>query len=515
MGGTPRILKSGRHQSEVFREIWRSVNATGQWRGELWNRRKSGEIYPQWLTISVVRGSDEQITHYVAVFSDISTLKVAQEKIDFLAYHDSLTRLPNRILLRDRLEHALMRARREKGTLALLFFDLDRFKSVNDTLGHTVGDELLIDVGNCISRLIRASDTLARLGGDEFVLLMEDETDVRQVTTVARKMLDVFSTPRTVGGHALTVTASIGIARYPDDGDDADTLLKHADLAMYEAKSQGRNTYQFFSQDLTTGTLERLVMESALRGAVARKELVLHYQPQIDFADGSLAGAEALVRWQHPELGLVPPGRFIPLAEEMGIIGEIGEWVLNEACRQMVAWAVEGFEVPLVAVNLSARQIDRDQIVEITAGALQRNGLAAERLELEVTESMIMREPERALDVLDGLRALGVALAIDDFGTGYSSLAYLRRLPLNRLKVDQSFVSDIGHDTNGEAIIRAVIALARSLGLSAVAEGVETQAQAAFLRAEGCDIGQGYLYDKPMPAASLRASWGRGRKAAD
>ncbi|PKO49653.1 MAG: diguanylate cyclase, partial [Betaproteobacteria bacterium HGW-Betaproteobacteria-21] len=283
----------------------------------------------------------------------------------------------------------------------------------------------------------------------------------------------------------------------------------------YEAKSQGRNTYQFFSQDLTTGTLERLVMESALRGAVARKELVLHYQPQIDFADGSLAGAEALVRWQHPELGLVPPGRFIPLAEEMGIIGEIGEWVLNEACRQMVAWAVEGFEVPLVAVNLSARQIDRDQIVEITAGALQRNGLAAERLELEVTESMIMREPERALDVLDGLRALGVALAIDDFGTGYSSLAYLRRLPLNRLKVDQSFVSDIGHDTNGEAIIRAVIALARSLGLSAVAEGVETQAQAAFLRAEGCDIGQGYLYDKPMPAASLRASWGRGRKAAD
>lgn len=515
VGGNPRILKSGRHHSEFYREIWRSVNATGQWRGELWNRRKSGEIYPQWLTISVVRGSDEQITHYVAVFSDISTLKVAQEKIDFLAYHDSLTRLPNRILLRDRLEHALMRARREKGALALLFFDLDRFKSVNDTLGHTVGDELLIDVGNCISRLIRASDTLARLGGDEFVLLMEDETDVRQVTTVARKMLDVFSTPRTVGGHALTVTASIGIARYPDDGDDADTLLKHADLAMYEAKSQGRNTYQFFSQDLTTGTLERLVMESALRGAVARKELVLHYQPQIDFADGSLAGAEALVRWQHPELGLVPPGRFIPLAEEMGIIGEIGEWVLNEACRQMVAWAAEGFEVPLVAVNLSARQIDRDQIVEITAGALQRNGLAAERLELEVTESMIMREPERALDVLDGLRALGVALAIDDFGTGYSSLAYLRRLPLNRLKVDQSFVSDIGHDTNGEAIIRAVIALARSLGLSAVAEGVETQAQAAFLRAEGCDIGQGYLYDKPMPAASLRASWGRGRKAAD
>ncbi|PKO60030.1 MAG: sensor domain-containing diguanylate cyclase [Betaproteobacteria bacterium HGW-Betaproteobacteria-13] len=515
VGGNPRILKSGRHESEFYRDIWRSVNATGQWRGELWNRRKSGEIYPQWLTISVVRDSDELITHYVAVFSDISTLKVAQEKIDFLAYHDSLTRLPNRILLRDRLEHALMRARRDDGGLALLFFDLDRFKSVNDTLGHTVGDELLIDVGSRISRLIRSSDTLARLGGDEFVLLMEDETDVRQVTTVARKMLDIFSSPRTVGGHALTVTASIGIARYPDDGEDADTLLKHADLAMYEAKSQGRNTYQFFSQDLTSGALERLVMENALRGAVVRKELVLHYQPQIDFTGGGLAGVEALVRWQHPELGLVSPGRFIPLAEEMGIIGEIGEWVLNEACRQMVAWDTEGFEVPLIAVNLSARQIDRDQIVQITDSALRRSGLAADRLELEVTESMIMREPERALGVLEGLRALGVALAIDDFGTGYSSLAYLRRLPLNRLKVDQSFVNDIGCDANGEAIIRAVIALARNLGLRTVAEGVETQSQSEFLRTEGCDIGQGYLYDRPLPAASLRAGWGQGRKVAD
>jgi diguanylate cyclase (GGDEF)-like protein/PAS domain S-box-containing protein len=515
LGGNPRILKSGRHGAEFYRDIWRSVNATGQWRGELWNRRKCGELYPQWLTISVVRDSDEQITHYVAVFSDISSLKVAQERIDFLAYHDSLTRLPNRILLRDRLEHALMRARREGATLALLFFDLDRFKSVNDTLGHTVGDELLIDVGTRVSSLIRASDTLARLGGDEFVLLLEDETDVRQVTTVARKILDIFSTPRTVGGHALTVTASIGIARYPDDGDDADTLLKHADLAMYEAKSQGRNNYQFFSLDLTAGSLERLVMENALRGAVARGELVLQYQPQIDFARGLLAGVEALVRWRHPELGLVSPGQFIPLAEEMGIIGEIGEWVLNEACRQMVAWDADGFHVPLVAVNLSARQIDRDQIVAVTANALKRSGLAAERVELEVTESMVMREPERALEVLDGLRKLGVALAIDDFGTGYSSLAYLRRLPLNRLKVDQSFVGDIGRDANGEAIIRAVIALARSLGLNTVAEGVETRSQADFMRTEGCDIGQGYLYDKPLPAASLLAAWGQGGKVAE
>lgn len=513
IGRNPRLLKSGRHDEAFYRDIWRSVNSLGQWRGELWNRRKSGEIYPEWLTVSVVRDHADAITHYVAVFSDISTLKFAQERIEFLAYHDSLTRLPNRILLRDRLEHALSRARRERGVLALMFFDLDRFKSVNDTLGHTVGDELLIEVARQIGDLVRASDTLARLGGDEFVLLIEDEADVSQVAAVARKMLDVFARPRSIAGHELTVTTSIGIALYPDDGDDVDTLLKHADLAMYEAKSQGRNNYQFFSPKLTAGAFERLVMENALRGAVMRNELVLHYQPQIDLASGTLTGVEALVRWQHPDLGLVSPGQFISLAEETGIIVDIGAWVLHEACRQMAAWDAAGFKVPQVAVNLSARQIDRDQIVSTTDEALSKAGIGADRLELEVTESMIMRDPEQALGVLGGLRVLGVALAIDDFGTGYSSLTYLRRLPLDRLKIDQSFVHDIGLDPNGEAIVRAVIALARSLGLRTVAEGIETQAQADFLAAEGCDIGQGYLFDKPLPAANLRAAWASDRRA--
>lgn len=513
VGKNPRILKSGRHGTDFYREIWRSVSVVGQWRGELWNRRKNGEIYPEWLTISVVKNPEGSVTHYVAVFSDITTIKVAQEKIDFLAYHDSLTQLPNRALLRDRLEHALQRAKREQTSLALLFFDLDRFKSVNDTLGHTVGDELLIEVGRRIGGLIRASDTLARLGGDEFVLLMEDDADATHASAVARKLLGVFETPQLISGHELTVTTSIGIALFPDDGKDADTLLKHADLAMYEAKSQGRNNCQFFSPGLTAGAFERLVMENALRSAVTRDQLVLHYQPQIELQSGVLSGVEALVRWMHPDLGLVSPAQFIPLAEEMGIIGDIGAWVLHEACRQMVAWDAEGFHVPQVAVNLSARQIDRDELISLTSSALSGSGLAASRLELEVTESMIMRQPERAMEVLGALRSQGVALAIDDFGTGYSSLAYLKRLPLDRLKIDQSFVHDIGRDRGGEAIIRAVIAMAGSLGLSTVAEGIEHASQAAFLRTEGCHAGQGYLYDRPLPAADLLAVWGAGRKA--
>lgn len=500
------MLHSERHDAAFYRRRWEILQRSGQWRGEAWNRRKSGEIYPEWLSISAVRDENDIVTHYVWVFSDISHIKQAQAQIDFLAHHDALTRLPNRSLFQDRLDHALAGAKRTPHTLAILFVDLDRFKTVNDTLGHPVGDDLLLQVSRRMSDVVRSSDTLARIGGDEFVLLLEDDATARHAATVARKLIDVLAQPVNIVGHSLVITASIGISLFPNDGADADTLMRHADRAMYEAKQQGRNNFQFFTTALNEGAFERLVLENELRGAVSRGELVLHYQPLVDPASAELRCIEALVRWQHPERGLIPPGRFIALAEDIGIIGEIGSWVLDAACHQLVRWDAEGMNIPRVSVNLSMQQIDRDGLVERVQETLQRSGLAAHRLELEVTESMLMRDPEHSCDVLNALKALGTQLAVDDFGTGYSSLAYLKRLPLDRLKIDQSFVCDIGTDTNDEVIIRAIIALARSLGLQTVAEGVETEQQAEFVRSEGADMAQGYHYGRPQAADAVKGA---------
>lgn len=503
LGKNPRILQSNHQDRSFFFELWNTLLGTGHWRGELWNRRKNGEVYPEWLTISAVKNSECSITHFVGVFNDISSVKEAQAQLDFLAHHDALTHLPNRTLFRDRLRHALIHAQRENKNLAVLFLDLDRFKTINDTLGHPVGDDLLKQAAERMQQAIRADDTLARLGGDEFVLLLEDDSNAHHAVIVAHKLLQIFNRPMFIDDHALTVTASIGIALFPHDGKDVDTLIKHADLAMYQAKQQGRNTYQFFSSALTTGAFERLIMENALRGAVARNELLLYYQPQINLINRTLVGVEALVRWQHNQLGIVSPGQFIPLAEDMGIIGEIGEWVLNEAVRQMAEWQTQGFDVPLVSVNLSMQQIDREDLAGQISAALERMSIPAKYLELEVTESMIMRQPEQAMRILDNLRKQGISLSIDDFGTGYSSLAYLKNLPLDRLKIDQSFVQEIGRDERGEAIVRVIIALAQNLGLETVAEGVESGEQAQFLEREGCNIAQGYLFARPMPADEL------------
>lgn len=513
IGRNPRLLRSGRHSKSFYRDMWATLLGVGHWRGEIWNRRKNGEIYPQWCTISTVRDSAGVITHFVGVFSDVSNTKAAQAQIDFLAHHDALTGLPNRSLFRERLSHALSREHRAQGSLALLFIDLDRFKTVNDTLGHPAGDELLVQVGRRFSGVLRSCDTLARIGGDELVLLLEDGAGPREAATVARKLLRVSREPITVSGHTLFVTASIGVSLYPSDGADADTLIQHADRAMYEAKQQGRNNFQFFRPALTEGALERLVMESALRTAVERRELALHFQPQLDLATGRLAGVEALVRWQHPELGRIPPGRFIPLAEEIGVIGEIGDWVLTSACQQLAAWDAAGIAIPRVSVNLSVKEIDHQGTVDRLIQAVRAHGLTANRLEVEVTESVLMRDPERSCSMLNALKSFGVGLAVDDFGTGYSSLAYLKRLPLDRLKIDRSFVDDIGRDKNDEAIARAVIALAKTLGLNTVAEGVEEEHQARFLNDEGCDLAQGYLYSRPVPATEL-AAWYHGRAAA-
>ncbi|MCU7937633.1 MAG: EAL domain-containing protein [Candidatus Thiodiazotropha sp. (ex Dulcina madagascariensis)] len=507
IGINPRILKSGHHDAAFYKEIWTTLQKTGHWRGEIWNRRRNGEVFPEWLTISTVKDTQQRITHYVGVFSDITQIKEAQDQINFLAHHDALTRLPNRALLRERLNHALMHAQREDSSLALLFLDLDRFKTVNDSLGHPIGDQVLQEMSRRISSVIRASDTLARLGGDEFILLLEEKTNAQHAAVVARKLIGLFSDPMTITGHELVVTASIGISIFPNDGDDPDILIRHADRAMYEAKQQGRNTYRFFTQALTEGAFERLLMENELRHAVERGELILHYQPQVDITGKRLEGIEALVRWQHPDQGLIPPGLFIGLAEEIGIIDDIGAWVLHTACQQIAAWDEQGFIVPRIAVNLSVQQLGREGLVNRIATELQEAGLPAERLELEVTESMLMRDPALSRAVLGELKGLGVKIAIDDFGTGYSSLAYLKLLPLNRLKIDQSFVHDIGRDSNDEAIVRAIIALSENLGLEAIAEGVEDENQAAFLQQEGCRLAQGFLYSPPLPMEELYRAW--------
>jgi len=441
----------------------------------------------------------------------MSTVPQSQAALDFLAHHDPLTALPNRLLFRDRLEHAMSLAHREQRRVAVLFVDLDRFKHINDTLGHNVGDELLCAVAEAMNQQLRASDTLARLGGDEFVILVEEDVTPASVGVVAARLMEIFARPVKVEGRELYVTGSIGISLFPNDGTDADTLLKHADLAMYRAKENGRNTFHFYEATMAVGAFERLAAENALRGAIGRGELRLHYQPQVHLASGALAGVEALVRWEHPELGLLAPDRFVGVAEEMGIIGEIGEWVLAEACRQLARWRQAGFAVPRMAVNLSMQQLERDELVACVRGLLETWALTPDLLELEVTESMIMRQTGRVLPVLDGLRSLGVYLAVDDFGTGYSSLSRLRHLPVHRLKVDYSFVRDIGRDADDETITRGVIALGRSLGLEVVAEGVERQEQVDFLLQEGCLIAQGYLFDAPLAPDELFRFWSGAR----
>ncbi|MET0072570.1 MAG: EAL domain-containing protein [Candidatus Thiodiazotropha sp.] len=506
MGQNPRLLKSGHHEPSFYRDMWDTLLKAGHWRGEIWNRRKNGDVYPEWLTISAVKDNRGDTTHYVGVFTDITQIKEAQDQINFLAHHDALTQLPNRALFRERFDHALMHARRESNSIALLFLDLDRFKTVNDTLGHPTGDQVLLEVSRRMSNIIRSSDTIARLGGDEFVLLLEEQTSAQHAAVVARKLIDLFSTPMNIGEHELVVTASIGITLYPNDGDDPDLLIRHADRAMYEAKQQGRNTYRFFTQALTEGALERLMMENELRRAISRDELILHYQPIVDINTRQLRGVEALVRWQHPKQGLIAPGRFIELAEEIGIIGDIGKWVLHTACAQLARWDWDEFRVPRISVNLSVQQIDQTLVMQVSE-ELQKSALAPERLELEVTESMLMRNPELSRTVLGELKAIGVNFAIDDFGTGYSSLAYLKLLPLDRIKIDQSFVRDIGRDSNDEAIVRAIIALSNNLGLESVAEGVEYSNQVDFLQKAGSVLAQGYLYSHPVPAEELYRDW--------
>ncbi|CAG0906983.1 unnamed protein product, partial [Cyprideis torosa] len=483
-----------------YNELWEALRKNGFWQGELWNKRKSGEDFPVWESINAVKDGDGRVTHFVAVIADISTLKKSQDRIDFLAYHDPLTGLPNRLLFNEQVNHALIRCHRDKSKLTVMFMDLDRFKNINDTLGHPVGDEVLRLAASRMSDVLREQDVLARIGGDEFILLLEDIHSAADASVVAKKVQTCFAKPFVVMGKQLYLSSSIGISLYPEDGTDVSTLVKNADTAMYQAKARGRNDYRFYTEDLAIDPSEHLFLEVGLRQALGRGELDVYYQPLIALDTGQIVGAEALLRWRHPEKGLMTPEHFIPLAEETGLIVPIGHWVLMEACSQAVRWHKEGYPLRRISVNLSTIQVQRGDIVTSVARVLRDTGLAAEYLELEITENFILEDIDQSVRVLEGLRDLGVMLAIDDFGTGYSSLAYLKRLPVNKLKIDKSFVSDMDVNPNDEDIVKAVIALGKSLQLKLVAEGVEREQQLQFLMAQGCDEGQGFLYSCPVPA---------------
>ncbi|MBP1151562.1 MULTISPECIES: EAL domain-containing protein [unclassified Methylocaldum] len=502
LGKTPRLWQSKRHNGAVYKELWAAIRTTGQWRGELWNRRKNGEIFPALENVSAIRDRDGQILNYVAVVSDISGVKQFEKQLFQLAHHDVLTQLPNRLLFTDRVDHALSHAHREGHRVAVLFIDLDRFKNINDSLGHAVGDQLLCEIASRLTSAVHENDTVARLGGDEFAIAQEHIKTPACAAILAEVLVNALSEPVRVDEHDLFITPSIGISIYPDDAKGTDDLIRHADAAMYHAKRLGRNRFQFYSKSLTQEVLEKVRLETQLRQALKRGELEVFYQPQINLLDGTVSGAEALVRWRHPEIGLVSPTKFIPLAEESGIICQIGEFVLREACRQAKSWLDHGFSFQQIAVNVSSQQLHDSDLVELVSHTLAETGLDARYLEVEITETVVMQQTEKTLRILEDLRTLGVNLAVDDFGTGYSSLGYLKQLPVHRLKIDQSFVMDVPHENN-DAIIRAIAAMARSLRLELIAEGVETAAQHAFLAAEGCQLGQGYLFGKSVPSSEF------------
>ncbi|HSJ47779.1 MAG TPA: EAL domain-containing protein [Gammaproteobacteria bacterium] len=504
LGQNPRILKSGRHDAAFYRNIWAQTLNRGHWEGEIWNRRKSGEIFPCWLSITTLRGGGGEITHYIGVSRDISKHKQDEEQIRNLAHYDVLTGLPNRYLLNDRIEQAISQAHREGHSLGLMFLDLDRFKNVNDSLGHQVGDRMLMEVSNRLRGLVREEDTVSRLGGDEFIILLLG-VDAEGAAHVASKIIRAMAEPFMIGGDELTITPSIGIAMYPDDGQEIETLLQCADSAMYKAKDTGRNNYRFFTVEMHSHIRRTLQLENALRRALERNELALHYQPQLEISSGDIVGVEALLRWQHPEFGMVSPADFIPIAEDSGLILPIGEWVLRTAVQQNRAWQQAGLGSFAMAVNISAVQFRQASLAQMVGQILREFGLAPGWLELELTESITMEDPLTAIGIMDRLHDQGVRLSIDDFGTGYSSLSYLKRFRINKLKIDQSFVQDITSDPDDEAIVDAVISLADSLQLRTIAEGVETVEQLEFLRSKGCDEIQGYYFSKPLPAQEVEA----------
>ncbi|HIJ37759.1 MAG TPA: EAL domain-containing protein [Rhodospirillaceae bacterium] len=521
IGQSPRMLKSGRHSGDFYREMWDSLKRCGVWQGEVWDRRKNGEIYPKWLTISAVKDDQGKITHYVGAHFDNTELKLRDAKIEELAFFDQLTGLPNRRLFEDRLKHGVFSAGRDRKKLGLLILDLDRFKEVNDTLGHNVGDGLLQDVAQRIKGCLRTADTptrmfdiqnFARLGGDEFVILIDDVSQPEDCAVVAQKVIAAVSQPIVIKAHTIHVSASVGIALYPDDGEDGVMLMRAAETAMYAAKNAGRQTYRFFQAKMSETAMQRGDIESCLRLAMANQELTLHYQPKVDAKSRKTVGYEALLRWNSARLGSVSPASFIPIAEDAGLIGEIGSWVIEETCRQIAAWQAAGYGLMEVAINVSAHQLKGGNLAEQISEACRRHAIPTASLEVELTESVVMTDPRQAIRIFQELRELGLRVAIDDFGTGYSSLAYLRRLPIDVLKIDRSFVMEADRDEDDAEIVRTILSLGKTLKLELVAEGVETEAQASLLNEAGCDIFQGYLFSRPLPSETIEQSFAKDSK---
>ncbi len=505
LGRNPSFLSAGRTAREEYVQMWQHITERGFWQGEIWDRRKDGGVYPKWMSVSVIRDDDGNIRYHVAHFTDISSEREVEAKLHHMAHHDVLTGLLNRFSLKGRLDQALSAARRDGSRVALLFLDLDRFKAVNDTLGHHVGDLLLVEVARRLKESVRDSDVVARIGGDEFVVMLTAIEHGSVVATVAEKLALSVADPYGIAGHDLYTTPSIGIAIFPTDGEDGDSLMKNADAAMYHAKAAGRNNFQFFDAKMNDAALERLKIEHDLRLALSRDEFCLHFQPITDMVSGRVVSIEALVRWQHPEKGLIPPGKFIPIAEETGLIQPLGEWVFWAACRQLASLRAQGVFDVAVGINISALQMRNGNLPILAKGALEAFDLEPSGLIFEITESVAMQQPEETVRILDLLHDMGIGLAIDDFGTGYSSLSYLRMFPIHHLKLDRSFVEEIGEDTGGTVICDATIGLAHNLGLRVVAEGVETSVQLDYLRARGCDLAQGYLISRPVPAEDVVA----------
>lgn len=503
LGQRPNMFKSGHHPPGFYQAMFATLDSLGEWSGEIWNRRKSGEIYPQWQTIRLIHDDQGQFSQYVAVFSDISAIKKSEHELTHLAHHDPLTDLPNRLLLTDRAGQAVVSAQVHKRGCALLMIDLDHFKLINDSLGHSVGDQLLKGVAERLNALFGPDITLARLSGDEFAVLAENCPQPGHAAALAQRVIDGLKEPFQIDGHPLFINASIGISLFPSDALSAEQLLRNADSALFKAKSAGRDGYALYTEELTAHAQQRVEIAFELRRALEQQELRVYYQPVHDLKTSRLIGVEALVRWEHPQRGLVSPAEFIPIAERTGLIAEIDAWIMRQACQQMCLWQAAGVVLSFVAVNVSSRLFARRELYQQVAQVLHDTGLDPAYLELEVTESAVMEDPEVALEQMHRLRELGVRLAIDDFGTGYSSLLRLKRLPVQKLKIDQGFVAGLPGDEDDAAIARIIIALAQSMGMQVHAEGVEQAEQASFLLEHDCDLGQGYWFGRPMPAASL------------